>query len=89
MPEGGRYLLLGTPDSSAGAELANTLSELIVDQPTSRVLCEDAIVLCQEATYLPLHVVANSLIGNERRYAETAQQVLTRVDVAWTPLQRE
>jgi hypothetical protein len=44
------------------------------------------VILCQEGWDVPLARVAADIIQSRRDYADFAARVLTRSDVAWTPL---
>ncbi|HEX6960776.1 MAG TPA: tubulin-like doman-containing protein [Lacipirellula sp.] len=86
LQHGGAYRSLAVLPQQAGA----ASSQLVASElgPGASVLAGvgSDIVLCTEAWDLPLASVAVDVIQSRRDYADFAARVLTRSDIAWTPL---
>jgi hypothetical protein len=85
----GRRLVVAVPSSPAGAAVRDELKRIVQHLPVSVLDSDGDIILCQESSPLQLPQVAAQLIANDAGHVDTAHRVLTRVDVAWSPLSAE
>jgi serine/threonine protein kinase len=85
----GRRLVVAVPSSPAGAAVRDELKRIVQHLPMTVLESEGDIILCQESGPLLLPQVAAQLIANDAGHVDTAHRVLTRVDVAWSPLSAE
>jgi len=81
-----QHLVLALPSNPAGAILRRLLDSALADVSNTILDSEGDIVLCHEVAHLPLGQLAQILIGQEAPFADTACHVLTRNDIAWSPL---
>jgi hypothetical protein len=78
-------LFAALPDGPAGAVLRERLAEALADAPALVPGSAEDILLVREVAGLDAGDVARAPIGIGPGHAELARQVLTRVDVAWSP----
>src|SRR5262249_13015206 len=81
-----QHRVIALPDSQAGALVRGMLSQALTDVPSTVLHSEGDMVFCHEAANLPIRQMAELLLGDETTYMDAAAQVMTRVDVAWSPL---
>jgi serine/threonine protein kinase len=84
LQHGGVYRSLAVmPNQSAG-----NAPELSADGERATVVggIGNDVILCQEAWDLPIVSIAMDIIQRRRDYADFAARVVSRSDVAWTPL---
>jgi serine/threonine protein kinase len=81
-----QHLVLALPDSPAGAILRPLLDSALADVAHTILNSERDMVLCHEVAHLPFGQLAQILIGEEVRLADTACHVLTRNDIPWSHL---
>jgi len=87
--EGWQRLVVAIPAGPAGETVRNLVTGALPDMPITPLQSEGDILLVQEAANLSLWQVVAELSDREPGYLETAQKVLTRTDVAWSPLELE
>ena len=84
---GGAYRSLAiAPDAASASRIAGAWRTGEQCEPSVLVGVGQDVVLCTEGWELPIVQVAVDLIQRRRDYADFAGRVLTRNDVAWTPL---
>jgi hypothetical protein len=86
-PAGWQHLVLAAPKSAAGAALADLVARTLPTLPLTEVRSQEELVICVEAAHVSWTKAAAAITGGEPAYAEAAQRIMTRTDVAWTPLE--
>jgi serine/threonine protein kinase len=85
-PASRKHVFVALPPGPAAATLREAIGQSLTAAPTFVPGSTDDIVLIHEVSGLPLSRVAASLISSRPGCAEVARRVMTRVDVAWSPL---
>jgi hypothetical protein len=83
---GGRRVMVIVPPEAASAVSADQLSEAIGAPATIVAGDDNNLLVCVEASELPIQHVAVHLVQCRRDRVEFAQRVHSRTDVLWTPL---
>jgi hypothetical protein len=81
-----QHVIVAVPDTYPGDVIRNLTAEIFPDAPVSVVKSDGDVVICLEVANLPCPRVADALIGDLVPPPEIVSRLLTRRDVAWTPL---